>query len=732
MDSELGLFNKVGDLYLKVNQVNQAVDMYERAAIRYAESGLDNNAIALCNKVLRSAPGRTNIYLVLAGLMHRRGFAAEAKRNFFEYAQRMSKAGQVHQAYRAMKKYADSSPANQEIRQLLTQQLYQEIQRNPADMELRRLYDEFTAAPEPQAEAPAAGGGGDLVFLDLNASPEPAAAPAPPVAAPAPPPPAPAPPAPAPPPPAPAPPPPAPAPPPPAPDPGALQIEPTAMDSSGDIGDIDVSLDLDTLDTGSDIDLDVPSLDIDGGSLDLDVPSLEVDTAPAAQPEPAPAPPPPPPAPPPVPAASAPQDDISEIDLGDFDIDTGIDDDLSLDIEPDLSSVSAGGDLSLDVATPEPQAAPPPPPEPAPPPPPPPPAEVTLESLEAKVAADPKNAPAHRELAEWLIEHGDRDRALKEFDAAREAHEGVENWEGALSVVEEILRVEPNSITHHQKRVEFAYRLGKQAQLVPAYLALADALFRSDLLEQSLTVYERVLELDPDNESAKQALDTFKPEEEEPEPMGESPLASITEPEPAQAVPSGPSGVTMKKPPEAQQSSGFVDLGSFLNEDFESTTKKSTRMKGVDRQTGDEKKDFDSMLDQFMQGIEDNIDEADADAHYDLGVAFKEMGLLDEAVSEFQKALRSEDTRLRASESLGQCFFEKGQFQVAATVLRRALNADEASDDNKIGLLYWLGRCQEEQGKASQALEYYQRVFAVDTAFQDVGDRVDTLAKAGS
>ena len=57
-----------------------------------------------------------------------------------------------------------------------------------------------------------------------------------------------------------------------------------------------------------------------------------------------------------------------------------------------------------------------------------------------------------------------------------------------------------------------------------------------------------------------------------------------------------------------------------------------------------------------------------------LGVAFKEMGLLDEAIAEFQKALRAPEGRLRTSEALGMAFFEKGQFAVCESVLRRAVD----------------------------------------------------------
>jgi tetratricopeptide (TPR) repeat protein len=77
------------------------------------------------------------------------------------------------------------------------------------------------------------------------------------------------------------------------------------------------------------------------------------------------------------------------------------------------------------------------------------------------------------------------------------------------------------------------------------------------------------------------------------------------------------------------------------------------------------------------------------------------------------------------------CFFEKGQFSVAGTVLKRALESEPGGDDKKINLLYWLGRCEEEQGKQPDALKHYQRVFAVDIDFADVNTRVRQLAEAG-
>src|SRR5256886_11567474 len=158
---------------------------------------------------------------------------------------------------------------------------------------------------------------------------------------------------------------------------------------------------------------------------------------------------------------------------------------------------------------------------------------------------------------------------------------------------------------------------------------------------------------------------------------------------------------------------------------------RDTRMKVADEEpTGDEEKDFQEMLTRFEQGIDENIDEADFQSHYDLGVAFKEMGLLDEAIAELQKALRTPEGKLRTAEALGVCFLDKGAYVVAESILRRGLELAASGDQERLGVLYWLGRSLEEQGKKAEARELYGRVFAVDIRFKDVGERSKALAKA--
>src|SRR5881227_1011343 len=130
---DLAVFNRIGDLYLKVREPAQAADYYDQAVDKYAELGFHNNAIAMCNKVLRNAPGRQTTYLKLAKLYAAKGFVAEAKLHFLEYAERMQKIGKIQHAFAALKEFADISAESAHLREMLEEhlQMYGAPERRP-------------------------------------------------------------------------------------------------------------------------------------------------------------------------------------------------------------------------------------------------------------------------------------------------------------------------------------------------------------------------------------------------------------------------------------------------------------------------------------------------------------------------------------------------------------------------------------------------------------------------
>src|SRR5438477_5086037 len=176
---DLSIFNRIGDLYLKVKDPAQAADYYDRAVDKYAELGFHNNAIAMCNKVLRNAPGRQTTYLKLAKLYAAKGFMAEAQQNFVTYAERMQKAGKLQQAFAALKEFTDISPESEHLRVLLEEHLRMYGEPRPSQ---GRMSAPAPARPSKPPEEDITKSGkhktSSLVFLDLDAPPASKAKPA--------------------------------------------------------------------------------------------------------------------------------------------------------------------------------------------------------------------------------------------------------------------------------------------------------------------------------------------------------------------------------------------------------------------------------------------------------------------------------------------------------------------------------------------------------------------------
>ena len=151
-DVDVALLNKVGDLALRQGRVPDAITYYERAVEHYANSGLFNNAIALCNKILRNAPGRANVYFTLGRICARKGLRGDATRNFLEYATRMQQEGRVDDGMRALAEVADLMPELTEVGRLVDDHADRHAAQTHADetREGNRRIGDFGAQPNAE------------------------------------------------------------------------------------------------------------------------------------------------------------------------------------------------------------------------------------------------------------------------------------------------------------------------------------------------------------------------------------------------------------------------------------------------------------------------------------------------------------------------------------------------------------------------------------------------------
>jgi tetratricopeptide (TPR) repeat protein len=512
-ERDVPLYNRVGDLHFRLGNSEEAISYYEKAVDLYAEGGFFNNAIALCNKILRYSPNRSSAYYKLGLISAKKGFNSDAKQNFLEYADRMQKVGKLDEAFRALKEFADLCPGQDDVRLMLAEQLTRADRKTEALEQLQLLYDTLeTEGRSTEAAATLE----RMTALDPGFKP-------------------------------------------------TKTSTPRQRKKDG----------LVFLDLG--FDEDQPAEPV--------APVATVATAHD------------------VPVAQAPQ--------------TATADGL------ELTSLADEGPSPRGIRTPE-----------------------SVPELD-------------------LIQPDETPEPAADIPPPREKTPAA-----AFAPLELAPLVDAEPVEEESSELPLADPLADAAIPMLVETPMADPLAGLDV---------------------------------------------ISTPEYTEAV-------------QRPESDEFVDLAQWLEQ---TRTPQSTRMVAHDEAPIDnQQKDFAEMLEKFKAGIARSVDDEDFDSHYDLGIAFWEMGLVDEAINAFQKATRGSHYRVRASEALGECFLEKGQPGVAATILDRIVAEHGLDDDALVGVFYLLGRTSEELDKPAEAASYYQRVIAVNMGFRDAARRLALLAKA--
>jgi tetratricopeptide (TPR) repeat protein len=128
-------------------------------------------------------------------------------------------------------------------------------------------------------------------------------------------------------------------------------------------------------------------------------------------------------------------------------------------------------------------------------------------------------------------------------------------------------------------------------------------------------------------------------------------------------------------------------------------------------------------------------EDEDLETHYNLGIAYREMGLLDEAIGEFQKVAKAVQKgkpfqyEMNCSTMLGLSFMDKGEPKVASLWYQRALQVPGLEEESILALRYDLAMALESAGESDAALDSFRQVYAANIDYRDVADRIATLQK---
>lgn len=639
IDLELPLYNRIGDLCVRLNRPHEAVRYYEQAADRYAEAGLYNNAIALCNKALRYNAEHTTILRKLGQFSASQGFVTDARRYYIEFADRQAARGAVEDGLAALSELAVQSD-DPETREVLGDRLQQLGRTMEAVREYMRAWTARRDAGEDEAA--------DALRARIDA------------------------------------------------------LDPHAFD------DADVQYDSyepESPETGSEP--STPRDESSGPPAD-DAYGFEIEPTSYEAPEDEP-----PYSPEPSPLAEPGIEDESAVPGGTIEgLETTMVDmsDVSvapsliegLDLERDETSFDDDGAYS-DAAS------------------------LRLSGFEAPADETERDAAGGEDefvLPAFEPEPVDDDEAgsagfvLPTFDSDAEAPDAG-HAEGFR------LPEFPDDEGEGDSAPAGDFELpvfGDEPQddpdgASPAYGSEPEWQEQHDGPVADLPLLDDGW---GNTSLPAEATDDAAGADQPPEangPVQDAPVAEAR----GQDVRTGDAPGRSAGAPDDD---GYVDLGALVIDDEEDTTRFTVNETAP---TGDEDRDFAELLSQFKSKVSEHLPPEDAAAHYDLGLAFKEMGLIDEAIAEFQVALRAGPMRLKVCEELGDCFLHKQQFNIAEKVLRSALQQHGDDDLELIGVYYHLGRAYEGMGSVDRAKDAYERVLGMDINFGDVSTRLARL-----
>jgi tetratricopeptide (TPR) repeat protein len=253
-----------------------------------------------------------------------------------------------------------------------------------------------------------------------------------------------------------------------------------------------------------------------------------------------------------------------------------------------------------------------------------------------------------------------------------------------------ITELKPEELKSWQKLAQMARALNDKSGVVGAYFGLGQALTQKAAVESAISVYKKILVLEPNNERAREEITSL--EKREPTPVEATGAQEQTEEK------------TVDKPV----------------------------FKVAEEVLPEQPIALDELISEFNRGVEEHIGEDDYATHYDLGVSFKEMGRIDEAIDHFKKAAGGNRERLKAYELLGRCYIEKQDYANAVDYLKKGLSEEGFNQHEYLGLRYNLGITYEATGKVDEALKEYKAIESRDSQYFDVAERVKKLEGVAS
>lgn len=277
------------------------------------------------------------------------------------------------------------------------------------------------------------------------------------------------------------------------------------------------------------------------------------------------------------------------------------------------------------------------------------------------------------EQAQLLLSVGETEDAIDYLYQAADGYFDENSIENSWNIYSQIVDLRPFELRPRKKMVEIALKLKDTEKVSISYMNLYECQKSRGAFIDAEKTFEKLQSLSPNN-------------------------------------PAVIAGNVDKK--EEKKDETAMDLSTLLEEE--------TKQKKI------KKNDINSLVDEFKEEIYQSISSVERenyDAHYDLGITFKEMGLIEEALEEFNIATKSPKSYLKSIEMIAYCLSDLNKKEAAINQLEKVVNNTKYVDIEKIGLRYELGKLYEEKNEIDKAIKQYKIVSKTAPDFSNIEEK---------
>ena len=321
------------------------------------------------------------------------------------------------------------------------------------------------------------------------------------------------------------------------------------------------------------------------------------------------------------------------------------------------------------------------------------------------------------------IEAGPRPIEIDELLAEAEVFAKYGLQSKAVRRLEQAVEIEPAHLEAHRRLVLLALERGAEERVLEVAQRMLDSVDEVGGGAAWESVLGALVEAGYRIDDGRiEAVVGEAPSEPVEEPAEETVAAEEEEGlEWLEAKPAGESAPTTDDLFEAEEE--FFDLAAELEKEL-GTEEEADEVTDV-APSADES--LEEIVQGFKKGVAEVLSPEAYDTHYNLGIAYREMGLIDEAIGEFQLSAKDPDHLVDSCSMLGASFLDKGFPDLAVKWYRRGLEAPNLTEDETLSLLYDLGSVYAESGEREAAYETFVEIYGINSHYRDVVARLEEL-----